>query len=175
MTQEEWSIDWLTDFAAEIKQARLEAFKASIELAHRAKTMGPGAVKAVSPFLGWTAQTVNRLAGLHPLLQDSPELIDPEVPLGIYWYLLKQYDNDLDYFKQWLRPCIRDGLSLAQLKELRGEKRERETQEPWLDGQAWGYVGRTGDKVITAFKPPSAPDAIYLSVRAVEVPDDTEE
>jgi len=120
------TLDDLEQRAADRKEIRLAGFLADIRLAADAAAMGPGACKAISQYTGWSSQTMNRLA----MLEDLPrDLIDPELPLGIYWTALMHAEDTSDDAAWWIREAQLGGWSQADLKHAMGVTKPRE-QKP---------------------------------------------
>jgi len=114
-------LDALLQQAAENKDRRLMVFLIDVGLAAQAEHMGPGAVRALSQYNGWSAQTINRLA----VLKDLPsDLIDPELPLGVYWCAHQKSATAEECF-DWIRKAQAGQWSLAGLKEEMGLAEKR--------------------------------------------------
>lgn len=113
------TLDEFEQVLADRKQWRLEGFITDVYLAAFARDAGAESIAA--QYTGWTAQTIRRMA----MLIDLPlELLDPELPLGVYWVAIQHTDSP-EEAHELIRRAIDGRWSMADAKEALGIKSER--------------------------------------------------
>lgn len=116
-------IDDLKQAFEDRRTLRLIGFLYDIDLAQCADQMGPKGRDAASESSGWSPHTINRLSRLVGM---SEQLLAPDLPLGVYWYILVTKADDLSPQEQSkaLTWAINNEASVADIKAHLGDDAE---------------------------------------------------